>query len=176
MSYFENACNSFTLTSHHLATFIRINLNAALTMTFNSKCYVHPMFKFVYVLSVPNGHEDEDNVSAQPQTVASTRYPVENEPSYPRIDLTYAKYKLHIENDEEDDDKIPTRLRPLIKLVSPPIPDKTYQEEVLSCALTSSRVFADVVNVQHFYQRPLPLSCRNSESKKHTTSHFALHS
>ena len=145
-------------------------------MTFNSKCYVHPMFKFVYVLSVPNGHEDEDNVSAQPQTVASTRYPVENEPSYPRIDLTYAKYKLHIENDEEDDDKIPTRLRPLIKLVSPPIPDKTYQEEVLSCALTSSRVFADVVNVQHFYQRPLPLSCRNSESKKQTTSHFALHS
>ena len=60
-------------------------------MTFNSKCYVHPMFKFVYVLSVPNGHEDEDNVSAQPQTVAGTRYAGEPEPSYPRSDLTYAK-------------------------------------------------------------------------------------
>ena len=102
--------------------------------------------------------------SSATQTI-DARYAGDPEPSFPIRDLTWERYKRLVENNVEEDDEdklddtfIPTRLRPLIDVVSPRIPAKTYHEEVVSCALMSSRVIADFVTYRHCkdYQRTLP--------------------
>ena len=112
--------------------------------------------------------------SSATQTV-DARYAGDPEPSFPIRDLTWERYKRLVENNVEEDDEdklddtfIPTRLRPLIDVVSPRIPAKTYHEEVVSCALMSSRVIADFVTYRHCkdYQRTLPPFLAEIQSKR----------
>ena len=98
--------------------------------------------------------EQNVSVSANLQS-EDTRYPGDPEPNLCSIH----RHGSNANEDDSDDtshQQIPRRLLPLIDLLSPSPPAKTHHEELLRCALPTSRAIADYTTLPFSLQRPLP--------------------
>ena len=87
-----------------------------------------------------------------------TRYDGDPEPTPgSSIDGLIDKHSSNKDKDCDDTTHgIPNRLRPLVDLLCTPLPAKTYHEELVRCALPTSRAIADYTTSGFGITRPLP--------------------